>query len=126
VPIDDAAVAAVVDILAQRAHRCTDDSMIPDAVRKLARERLDAWLDRERRTLRDQGALSYSGRTSGTISLLDDGLSRAWNPWSAPNSLRDVEREINLMFDETDASHDTAPLFERSASAPITSKKART
>jgi hypothetical protein len=126
VPIGDAGVVEVIDILGRRAHRCTDDSTVRDAVRELVRERLDAWLDKERRTLKDQGALSYSGRTAGTISLLDDGLSRAWNAWSAPNSLRDVEREINLIFDEADASHDTAPTFERAANASAGSTKART
>jgi hypothetical protein len=108
VPIEDAAIGGVADYLRDRAMRSAGDAATARAVGELARNRLDAWFARERRTEKESASLSYA---KAAPTLLDDGLSVRWNEWSAPNSLRDVEREINLQLDRNDASMEHAPSF---------------
>jgi len=115
VPTTNAAVASIVRYLHDRAFRASGESVVAKAVSELAQSRLDAWQQREGRTAREGGSLNYSKTAP---MLLDDGLIKRWNTWSAPNSLRDVEREINLQLDLVDASLPEAAGFQRS-SAPV-------
>ncbi len=108
VPIHDAAIGAVADYLGERALRACGDANTSKVVRELARARLDEWFTRENRTAHESASLSYA---KNSPTLLNDGLSVPWNRWSAPNSLRDVEPEINLQLDRNDASLDSAPGF---------------
>ena len=111
VPIADPAIVAVVDYFRERAMRCSGDPNLADEVRDLVRGRLDAWFERERRTVKESASLSYA---KANPTLLNDGLVIGWNAWSAPNSLRDVEREVNLLLDRNDASMEGPPGFVRS------------
>jgi len=55
--------------------------------------------------------LSFVGRAQPSVELLNDGVSRAWDAWSVPNSLREVEREVNFLLDESDPNRDAAPEY---------------
>ncbi len=56
--------------------------------------------------------LSFIGRKQPSVELLNDGVSRSWDAWSVPNSLREVEREVNFLLDATDPNRDAAPEYE--------------
>ncbi len=55
--------------------------------------------------------MSFIGRAQPSVELLNDGVSRAWDAWSVPNSLREVEREVNFLLDESDPNRDAAPEY---------------
>ena len=77
---------------------------------------------RQRRATRDAASLSYIGRSQPSVELLNDGVSHAWDAWSVPNSLREVEREVNFLLDVTDPNRDSAPDFVlETANAPVPS-----
>lgn len=91
-----------------------------DLVRQRVEVQFDDWLRRQHAQVEAAVALSYSGR-SGTQALLNDGLSMPWNRWSAPNSLRDVEREINFLLDPVDENlGGAAPFALATAPVPMT------
>jgi len=45
------------------------------------------------------------------VELLNDGISIPWDAWSVPNSLREVEREINFVLDASDPSGEATPEY---------------
>ena len=56
------------------------------------------------------------------VELLNDGVSHPWDAWSAPNSLREVEREVNFLLDVTDPNRDSAPDYVlQTVNAPVPS-----
>jgi hypothetical protein len=86
------------------------------------RARLDLWLLRQRRAARDAASLSFIGRSQPSVELLNDGVSHAWDAWSVPNSLREVEREVNFLLDVTDPNRDSAPDYVlETVNAPVPS-----
>ena len=120
VPIDDAEVERVIDIVAARSGNVTTSEPVRQSVQRLVRGQLDNWLTRQEHAQRDEAALSFVGRSQGTVELLDDGVSRTWNPWSVPNSLREVEREVNFLLDVSDPNRHDAPNYVLDTSdAPV-------
>ena len=111
-PVTQPAIQALVADLERRAFAATSDAGRRDLVRDQTQRRLDQWFAIEQRQLRTTTSLSYSGKTRDTRALLDDGLKAGWTLWSAPNSLRDVEREINLLMDVATIPADAADEVE--------------
>lgn len=99
----------LVDDLARRAERVTADTRWGDEVRSMARARLDGW--RHRRTHLPSGVLGYRD-ADGVTGLLRDPNDGAWDGWSVPFSLREVEAEVLLQLDGVDRSLDTAPAWD--------------
>ncbi len=121
VPTDDIEVERVIDIVSERAGNVSSDEGTRRRVGSLVRARLGDWFVRQRRAKRDEAALSFIGRKQPSVELLNDGVSRLWDAWSVPNSLREVEREVNFLLDVTDPNRDAAPEYTldgSSASAP--------
>jgi hypothetical protein len=112
VPTDDAEVERAVEIVAGRAGNVTSDEPTRLRVDKLVRARLGDWLVRQRRAQRDSETLSFVGRAKNTVGMLDDGVSCPWNRWSVPNSLREVEREVNFLLDASNPNRDSDPPYE--------------
>ena len=110
VPTDNLEVERVIDIVSERAGRVSSGGTQQD-VKLLVRARLSAWLVRQRRAERDAATLSFVGRTQPSVELLNDGVSTPWDAWSVPNSLREVEREINFLLDASDPNRDAAPEY---------------
>ncbi len=111
VPTDDAEVERVIGIVSERAGHVSSDEHTRRRVELLVRARLGDWLRRQRRAERDAAVLSFIGRAQPSVELLNDGVSRAWDAWSVPNSLREVEREVNFLLDESDPNRDAAPEY---------------
>ncbi|MBA2694461.1 MAG: hypothetical protein H0U62_01085 [Actinobacteria bacterium] len=109
VDLTGAAVDEFVDELVRRAERVTADSHWGTEVRRQTRARLDAW--RHRRTQLPTGVLGYRD-ADGVTGLLRDPSDGAWDTWSVPFSLREVEAEVLLQLDGVDPSLDTAPSWE--------------
>jgi hypothetical protein len=109
VPTDNAEVDRVIEIVSARSGNVTSSDATRLEVKRLVRARLDLWLVRQRRATRDAAALSFIGRSQPSVELLNDGVSHAWDAWSVPNSLREVEREVNFLLDVTDPNRDSAP-----------------
>jgi hypothetical protein len=120
VPTTDAEVERVIDIIAERSAHVTNSEAVHRDVGKLVRARLGNWFVRQRRADRDQASLSFVGRSRPSVELLNDGVSQAWDAWSVPNSLREVEREVNFLLDVNDPGRDQAPDYVLdSAHAPV-------
>ena len=122
VPTDNAEVDRVIEIVSARSGNVTSSDATRLEVKRLVRGRLDQWLLRQRRATRDAASLSFIGRSQPSVELLNDGVSRAWDAWSVPNSLREVEREVNFLLDVTDSNRDSAPDYvQATANAPVPS-----
>ncbi len=108
VDVDDPAVADVVATIRRRATDVTGRSEAGDDVAAELRQRLQAWSARQ--TRQQTGILGYRGRDDGvTTGLLHQPAVEAWDLWTCPNSLREVEPGINLLFDATDYSAFSEP-----------------
>jgi hypothetical protein len=122
VPTDNAEVDRVIEIVSARSGNVTSSDATRLEVKRLVRARLDLWLVRQRRATRDAASLSFIGRSQPSVELLNDGVSHAWDAWSVPNSLREVEREVNFLLDVTDPNRHSAPDYVlEAASAPVPS-----
>ena len=99
-------VDALIADIQQRAARVTHDQEQADQVRDELRHRLDSW--RGHRAAVTVGQLGYQTAADVT-GLLRDPDTGAWDLWSAPRSLREVEPEIILQLDRQDRSLAEAP-----------------
>lgn len=106
-PLVERSVRAVVDVIERRAAHVHPDPRVAAEVRRRADELLDIWLDRQRSALRHQAPLSYGGGAKRK-ALLERPGRRRWGRWSAPNSLRETEHNVNLLLAVDDASIDDA------------------
>jgi len=114
VDLTGAAADWLVELVATRAERVTADSPWGDEVRAMVRGRLDDW--RHRRSRLPSGVLGYRD-ADGVTGLLRDPGEGAWDTWSVPFSLREVEAEVLLQLDGLDPSLDTSPAWEYVADA---------
>ena len=115
-PLVERDVRAAVDALARRAARVHPDPRVAAEVRRRADELLDIWLDRQRIAQRHQAPLSYGGGAKRK-SLLEPPGKRRWGRWSAPNSLRETEHNVNLLLAVDDTSVDEAPPYHLTTAA---------
>ena len=115
VPLAGAFVDGLIRYVEQRAARVTHDQERAVAAGGELRHRLDSWYSRRQSV--QTGRLGYEVGTDVT-GLLRDPDAGAWDLWSAPLSLREVEAEILLQLDREDHSFSDAPTwsYERSDS----------
>jgi hypothetical protein len=106
VPLSGPFAETMLNVLADRAARVTHDNDRADRVRQWTQHRLDRW--NQRRSQLQTGLLGYQQGTdvTGLLRTPDDG---AWELWSAPMSLREVEPEVLLQLDKRDFSAEDAP-----------------
>lgn len=74
---------------------------LEDDVRAALQQRIDDWRGRAMR-MKGGARLGYNdGRDGVTVGLLEMAGSAAWGQFTVLNSLRDVEPEAALTFDDT-------------------------
>ena len=97
-----AVVQAALAALPVRAGEAgTGGATLEDRVRAGLQERIDTWRDRAVR-MKGGARLGYSdGRDGVTIGLLQMAGSSAWGEFTVLNSLRDVEPEAELTFNDS-------------------------
>jgi len=79
----------------------TGGAALEDRVRAGLQERIDAWRDRAVR-MKGGARLGYNdGRDGVTVGLLQMAGASAWGEFTVLNSLRDVEPEAELTFDDS-------------------------
>ena len=117
-PIEDTAFTEPIRAyLEERAAFACADAHAGGRVGDMVALRFARWAERKQRQQRSGTPLSYDGRQIGTVDLLNDGLPN-WGTFSAPNSLRDVERDINLLLDRVNASIADAPAYRPMGTTP--------
>ena len=101
IDVDSDEVTDVIEIIAKRAEMVTGDVGIAQQVRADLNTRLLALSARQAR--QKTGVLGYKERNDGqTSGILQQANAEHWDLWTCPNSLREVEPGINLIFDDTD------------------------
>jgi Helicase conserved C-terminal domain len=115
VPLSGPFVTALLDAVGQRACLVTHDAERAAAVRAELQHRLDRWFSR--RAAVQTGHLGYkeAADVSGLLREPDEG---AWDLWSAPLSMREVEAEIVLQLDRDDRSLGDAPGWNYERTSP--------
>ncbi len=115
IDVDSTEVAEVADIIAARAQKVTGDVAIAQQVRAELNTRLLALSVRQAR--QKTGVLGYKERNDGqTSGVLQQANADHWDLWTCPNSLREVEPGINLIFDDTD--YTIEPSYEYRTDGP--------
>ena len=115
IDVDSSEVADVVDIILRRAEKVTGDAETTHQIRKDLNTRLLALSARQAR--QKTGVLGYKERKDGqTSGILQQANTEHWDLWTCPNSLREVEPGINLIFDDTD--YTIEPAYEYRADTP--------
>lgn len=93
-------VAAAIDELVQRATTITGNAETGSMVREALEELKDYWLTRVA-SMRVGAVLGYRWKSDGrTVGLLRLPGQSSWEPFTCPNSLRDVEPLVNLILDD--------------------------
>lgn len=111
VDVDAAAMAEVIDLIVDRARTVTGSEEAAIDIRRELEERLQSLSARQAR--QRTGVLGYKERNDGlTTGILIEPNSDRWDLWTCPNSLREVEPGINLLFDDTDYSGFSEPDYE--------------
>jgi hypothetical protein len=95
-------VQAILTALPVRAAEAgTGGAMLENYVRAALQQKIDAWRDRAIR-MRGGARLGYSDSRDGvTIGLLQMAGKALWTEFTVLNSLRDVEPEAILTFDDS-------------------------
>jgi len=98
----NAVVQSALAALPMRAGEAgTGGATLEDRVRAGLQERIDAWRDRAVR-MKGGARLGYNdGRDGVTIGLLQMAGTSAWGEFTVLNSLRDVEPEAELTFNDS-------------------------
>jgi hypothetical protein len=92
--------AAAIEDLSQRASAITGSAEVGAMVREALEELKDYWLNKVA-TMRGGAVLGYKWRSDGrTVGLLRQPGQSGWEPFTCPNSLRDVEPSVNLILDD--------------------------
>lgn len=103
VDVDAAVIQDIVELLRERAEQVTSDPEVAALVEEEVQDRLRTWSTRVAR--QQTGVLGYKERNDGaTAGLLRQPTSDGWTLFTCPNSLREVEPGINLLFDDVDYS----------------------
>ncbi len=109
VDVDDPEVDRVVRLIARRAAGVTGQPDRVTALEDAMKQRLQAWSVRQNLVA---AKLGYKQRADGqTVGLLKDPGAGAWELWTAPNSLREVESPINLLLEEREGDAFVAPEY---------------
>ncbi|WP_433784629.1 DISARM system helicase DrmA [Actinomycetospora sp. CA-101289] len=108
VPLTGPSAKALVELIGRRAERVTSDQEVADEVRKKVQHRLDRWS--QRRTQLPTGKLGYQ-EAADVAGLLEAPGVTAWDLWTAPMSMREVEEEVLLQIRQGDPSLTDAPAW---------------
>ncbi|HNY40939.1 MAG TPA: hypothetical protein PKJ41_11105, partial [Bryobacteraceae bacterium] len=93
--------AALAMLPVRAAEAGTGGATLQDFVQAALQQRIDAWRDRAVR-MRGGARLGYTdGRDGVTVGLLQMAGRAAWTEFTVLNSLRDVEPEAVLTFDDS-------------------------
>jgi hypothetical protein len=106
VPLDASAMATLLDTVQRRAELVTGNAAVGMTAREELQGRLDRW--QHRRATLATGQLGYQDAPD-IDGLLREPSDGAWDVWSAPRSLREVEAEVILQLDRRDTSLSDAP-----------------
>lgn len=99
-----------IDTIARRAAETSCHAPLGELVRAELEERVDLWLARAMRSRETGSRLGYQEtRDSETVGLLSRADGSEWRPFTALNSLRDVEPMVGLILDGTDLYRSDAP-----------------
>jgi hypothetical protein len=103
-PVLDPELRELLRTIVERFDRVQGD---PDASTELQEkldDLLDLWCNRQREASRTRAPLTYTGRTQGSVPLLEMPRPYHWGKWTVPNSLRETEHAVNLLLSTTDDS----------------------
>ncbi len=117
-PLVERSVRTVVDAIERRAAHVLPDPRVAAEVRRRADELLDIWIDRQRSAAHHQAPLSYGGGAKRK-ALLERPGRRRWDRWTAPNSLRETEHNVNLLLAFDDSSIDDPRPYQLTTSIAV-------
>jgi hypothetical protein len=120
VDINHAEVKVLIDGFAHRAAAVTSDQATDTEVRSLLEKRLKE-LVKQRSLGEGTETLTYRSKGDGQRRVLrQPDSSSGWGMWTAPNSLRETEPDINLVLQANDPAleSDIAPQWRAPHSAP--------
>lgn len=108
VTLDGALAKRLRTLLEDRAARVTHDQRTADDVGKRVQNLLDTWS--KRRTTLPTGVLGYS-EASDVAGLLTSPGAEAWQSFTCPMSMREVENEVLLQLQPVDSTVLDAPAW---------------
>jgi hypothetical protein len=111
VPASASPVEELMARIAQRAEWVQATPTAASAIEEALQLRLDSWTQRQTTAASQGAALTYRGRDGGSTPLLHLPVPGRWDEWTAPNSLRETEANVNLLIDTYDGSLTGAPAF---------------
>jgi hypothetical protein len=120
VDITNPAVQVLMDGFAHRAAAVTSDQATDTEVRSLLEKRLKE-LVKQRALSEGTETLTYRSKGDGQRRVLrQPDSSSGWGMWTAPNSLRETEPDINLVLQSDDPSleSDDVPRWRAAHAAP--------
>jgi hypothetical protein len=92
-----------------RAADAAGEVEVEEEVGTRIKLRRDDW---EQRQKTEGAMLVYRATRGGTLPLLTPPLPGQWDLWTCPTSMREVEAEVNLIFEQGDSSASGAPAFQ--------------
>lgn len=97
----DPSLLLVMDSIQDRVSRITMDNRATGLVKDMLNERIDHWSSQTRRLASE---LTYKTRKGNKVPLLSQPQDSKRHLFTCLNSLRDVEKSINLILYQKDAS----------------------
>ncbi|GBL39623.1 hypothetical protein EMGBD2_08810 [Nitrospirota bacterium] len=100
---DRAEITETIDVIARRAWGVTDLSGTKNLATQELKERADEWVKEASRGGR---ILAYTKPGSQTVALIKSPGIQAWDNWTVPMSLREVEPGVRLIMDTSHIADD--------------------
>lgn len=111
VPATDSAVEKLIRQITQRAEDVECSTEVASPIEEMLKARLASWSAAQAQAVSQGAALSYRGRDGRSKALLRTPVPGSWDQWTAPNSLRETEANVNLLIETFDGSLTGAPPF---------------
>lgn len=111
VPATESAIEELTRRIVERAEYVQASQAEASAVEEAIAVRLTGWSTRQGLAVSQGASLSYRGRDASSTPLLHTPVPGSWDEWTAPNSLRETEANVNLLIDTYDGSIGGAPAF---------------
>lgn len=115
VPAGSSQIEDLLSGIVSRAEYVTADTKVASAIEQQLAYRLSGWNQRQLQAVSVGAALAYKGKGGTAQPLLRVPPPGEWDEWSAPNSLRETEPNVNLLIDLWDSSLQGAPVFRHGA-----------
>ena len=100
---DRAEITEAIDVIARRAWGVTDLSSTKNLATQELKERADEWAKEASRGGR---ILAYTNPGPQTVALINPPGIQAWDNWTVPMSLREVEAGVRLIMDTSHIADD--------------------